>query len=543
MRKSHRAWIAWGAGSVLVVLCALLAWLQFRWIGEITEAERNRLHEQLHARLMAVSRAFDQELADACRAAAEGADATAPARRWFRRSGVAWEENGKLRLALRDAGTGMLATAEWPAEWNGTRESLAERKRRGDGPGRPPALDPRLVVLPRLARPGEARGGPEGGWVLLEPDTEYLRGTVVPQLVQRYLAVDGRLEYQAAVIENGAPAPFAADDSVALFDVRPGGMRGPGPRGLGGPPGGPPPPDAIHGRWRLAVRHSAGSLEALVAGTRRRNLGVSAGILLLMLATGAVLARTTRRAHQLAQQQLDFVAGVSHELRTPLTVIRTAAYNLRGKLAQRPGQVESYGAMIQAESEKLQALVEQVLRFASIESGHIVRVRQPIAIDALVGAELRFESGVAGQELRVEKEIEPGLPPVLGDGVAMRQAVQNLVDNAIKYGGGEHGWIGVRACTVWTERGTAVEIRVADRGPGIPPEEQRHVFEPFFRGRRAVADQIHGSGLGLSLTKKIVEAHGGEIRVRSEPGGGTEFMVRIPAAPAELINEPAYSVG
>jgi len=121
--------------------------------------------------------------------------------------------------------------------------------------------------------------------------------------------------------------------------------------------------------------------------------------------------------------------------------------------------------------------------------------------------------------------------------------VQNLVDNAIKYGGGEHGWIGVRASTVWTERGTAVEIRVADRGPGIPPEEQRHVFELFFRGRRAVADQIHGSGLGLSLTKKIVEAHGGEIRVRSEPGGGTEFMVRIPAAPAELINEPAYSVG
>ncbi len=77
-----------------------------------------------------------------------------------------------------------------------------------------------------------------------------------------------------------------------------------------------------------------------------------------------------------------------------------------------------------------------------------------------------------------------------------------------------------------------VEIRVADHGPGIPADEQEHIFEPFFRGRRAVQDQLHGTGLGLNLAKRIVEAHGGTIRVISAPMKGTEFIVWIPAAPA-----------
>jgi signal transduction histidine kinase len=77
-----------------------------------------------------------------------------------------------------------------------------------------------------------------------------------------------------------------------------------------------------------------------------------------------------------------------------------------------------------------------------------------------------------------------------------------------------------------------VEIRVADRGPGIPADEQAHIFEPFFRGRRALQDQIHGTGLGLNLARKIVEAHGGSIQVKSATMKGAEFIVRLPAVPA-----------
>jgi signal transduction histidine kinase len=82
-----------------------------------------------------------------------------------------------------------------------------------------------------------------------------------------------------------------------------------------------------------------------------------------------------------------------------------------------------------------------------------------------------------------------------------------------------------------------VEIRVADRGPGIPADELTHVFEPFFRGKRALQDQIHGTGLGLSVARGIVEAHGGVIEAHSAPGKATEFVIRVPAAPKEYQDE------
>ena len=164
----------------------------------------------------------------------------------------------------------------------------------------------------------------------------------------------------------------AADASVSLMDVNYGRIT----RREGGPAAPSPPPytgDSGQGRWRLLVRHQAGSLETIVARARWRNLAISAGILLLIMATVAALVRFSRQAQQLADLQMNFVAGVSHELRTPLTVIRTAAFNLRGKIASRPEQVERYGKLIQEESEKLAAMVEQVLQFASTKAGRVIR--------------------------------------------------------------------------------------------------------------------------------------------------------------------------
>jgi signal transduction histidine kinase len=119
----------------------------------------------------------------------------------------------------------------------------------------------------------------------------------------------------------------------------------------------------------MYVRYRVGSLEAVVAQSRLRSLAVTAGVLLSMLATADALLRYTRRAQRLADLQMDFVAGVSHELRTPLTVIHTAAYNLQGKMANNPAQVEKYGALIQRESGRLGELVEQVLPFAGAHAG------------------------------------------------------------------------------------------------------------------------------------------------------------------------------
>jgi signal transduction histidine kinase len=238
--------------------------------------------------------------------------------------------------------------------------------------------------------------------------------------------------------------------------------------------------------------------------------------------------------------QLNFVAGVSHELRTPLTVLHTAGYNLRGKLARDPGQVERYGALIQHESARLRDLVEQVLQFASGNAGGMVRDPEPMAVEGAVEAAIESaQPDIESARCVVEKRIEPGLPLILGDPVALKHAIQNVVGNAAKYG---NGWIGVFASHRAGRDGSVVEIRVADRGPGIPSDEQAHVFDPFFRGKRALQDQIHGTGLGLSLAKGIVEAHGGAIEVHSEPGRGTEFVVRLPAAPKEYQDEFTNSV-
>jgi signal transduction histidine kinase len=382
----------------------------------------------------------------------------------------------------------------------------------------------------------------------VEPDLKYVSNTIVPELLNRFLAHSGRMDYDATVstpegviFESAAGASARigekSDGSVRLWGASPGSGPRPGP-GFHGSPG-PREPDG--GRmdrgggagldWTLRVRHKAGSLEALVEQARQRNLALSAGLLLLIVATVAALVRFSRQAQRLAELQMHFVAGVSHELRTPLTVIRTAAYNLRGRLAERPEQVERYGQLIEGESKKLDALVEQVLQFASARAGLAIRHLEPVAVEELIDKALEPSAAARRQAgVTLEKRIAADLPPVLADGLALRHALQNLIDNALKYGADTGKWIGVSASSARNGSGPAVEICIADRGPGIPPEEQQQIFDPFFRGRRAVSDQIHGTGLGLDLVKRIVDAHGGTVQVKSAAGKPTEFVLRIPAA-------------
>jgi signal transduction histidine kinase len=537
-QNQRRAVLSWLFVGTLLVLCGVLGVLQYRWIGEVSLAARDRLRGSLQASLDRLGADFNSEIAEACRALVPGnstpdagaaeAEFAARYQQWrktarhggiFRAIAIAEPQLRRFNLE-----TGAFETTGWPAEWNAIRE-----RRRGP-PGPPPEDDGPAFELPLFGM--LPRGAPSTS-LIFELNLQYVRDVMLPELTERHLGSDYQVEVvtrtsQPSVIyqsDPDAPQPTAAtaDASVGLFEVqfdqifRPEGPPGGGGRG----PGRGPRNDS--GRWELLVRHRSGSLEAVVAQARWRNLAVTAGVLLLMVASIAALVRFTRRAQKLAELQMDFVAGVSHELRTPLAVIHTAAYNLRGAVAQNPSQVERYGVLIQQESGRLKELVEQVLQFGGAKAGHVIRKPEPLSVEAVV------EAVISASQCVVEKRIEPGLPPVLGDPVALQHALQNLLSNAAKYG---TGWIGVSASQAREKGQATVEIRVADRGPGIPPNEQKHIFEPFFRGQRAVQDQIHGAGLGLNLAKKIVEAHGGTIRVKSEPMKGTEFIVRIPAAPA-----------
>ncbi len=563
--------------AAVFALCGILGILQYRWIGAVSIAERERLQASLQARLNRLAQEFNAEVSAACRvvlppngqAADPGAAEAAIAARFeqwkssgrnnqiFARIAIAEPAKGSLALRLFDPAWGAFETAEWPAEWAEVKAITGKMARWQGGPGGPggpagsdsAAEGGAVFELPLFSSVRAAPfGRHEVGWAIFELNLPYLRGTLFPDLVQRYVAAGGALEYQVEIVSK-APQPAIiyrtgtelrsnlaanADASVSLFGSPFDMILGRGERGA-------PPP---FGRWQMYVRHRAGSLEAVVAQARLRSMAVTSCVLLLMFGTLIAWIRFTRRAQRLAELQMDFVAGVSHELRTPLAVIHTAAYNLKGGVTSNPGQVEAYGALIHQESGRLKQMVEQVLRFSKAQAGHIVQEPGPVWLESVIADALEAgKAAIEAAHCTVEQKVEAELPLILGDPNALEHAIGNLISNAVKYGAKGGGWIGIAAKPVEERGRTCVEIRVADHGQGIPASEQAHLFDPFFRGLRAQQDQVHGTGLGLSLVKKIVEAHGGSVRVNSEPGKGAEFILRLPAAPPEKGHELAHSFG
>ena len=284
-------------------------------------------------------------------------------------------------------------------------------------------------------------------------------------------------------------------------------------------------------KWRLLVKHPSGSLEAAVNSTRRRNLLVSSTILAVLGASMALLVLSARRSQEIARQQMEFVAAVSHELRTPLAVIRSAGDNLaHGVIADGP-QVRKYGELVRSEGRRLSEMVEQILEFAGIQSGQRKLEPRPVDLQALLQRVLSASDAlIEDAVIDVEVDVPADLPPVRGDEPALRRVFQNLVGNAIKYGG-DGRWIGIRARPANRE----VSVTIADRGLGIAASEQARIFEPFYRAAEAVEAQIQGAGLGLSLVQRIVEAHGGRIDVTSAPGQGSAFTIHLPAANPEPV--------
>jgi signal transduction histidine kinase len=290
----------------------------------------------------------------------------------------------------------------------------------------------------------------------------------------------------------------------------------------------------FEGRWRVAATHRAGSLEAAVATVRKRNLMLSSSILLLLTTAIGLIVVSARRAQTLARQQMEFVAAVSHELRTPVSVIGTAASNLADGVVADPARVRKYGETIQGESRRLAETVERVLQLAGIAAGSAAASRAPVPVADLVQQSLAAcRPEIESKGVTVETDFPAPVPAVHGDAAALRSALQNLISNAVKYGG-DARWVRITAQPSAPARGRSgssyVSISVADKGLGIAAEDRKHIFEPFYRGREAVSRQIQGSGLGLNLVARIAEAHGGRVEVTSEPGKGSVFTLVLPAA-------------
>jgi len=292
----------------------------------------------------------------------------------------------------------------------------------------------------------------------------------------------------------------------------------------------------------------ASQREADLAASARRTVSKLVGItsFTFLLSTAAVWAIQRNRMlsrMQLAELQMEFVASVSHELRTPLAVIRSAADNLADGVIRDREAMRRYGAILQHQSRSMGDLVDQILLFASTED-RTPYMLQPVTVEKILDAVVADTEGlVNGAGMTLDLEMDAGLPHVLGDLGGISQCLQNLIGNAVKYGGDDRR-VTVRARRFDGSRGEPEELRisVADRGIGIDSSEIGHIFEPFYRSPRVQAAQIHGTGLGLSLAKRIAESMGGRLTVASQVAVGSTFTLHLQFAKGEDVETAAAGV-
>ncbi|HXI22472.1 MAG TPA: HAMP domain-containing sensor histidine kinase [Pyrinomonadaceae bacterium] len=285
----------------------------------------------------------------------------------------------------------------------------------------------------------------------------------------------------------------------------------------------------------LAIKYQGVSVEALGATWMRRSFMIL-GFLSVMIIAGLVLTKhMVGKEMAVAKLKSDFVSNVSHELRTPLALIRLYAETLElGRITTKEKK-QQYYRIIRKESERLTALINNILDFSRIEAGRKEYEFRETDIANLVRNTIdSYRYQIEQQGFALEETIDDSVPPVKVDREAIARALVNLVNNALKYSRDEK-YLGVK---LYRENG-AVKLEVADKGIGIARRDQGKIFEKFYRAGDPLVHNTKGSGLGLSLVRHITEAHGGDISVESAPGAGSKFTLSLPLMAAPEIQPQA----
>ncbi len=511
-------------GGALFALLPI-AWLQYRWISEVSEADQQRRTIELKGALERISADTDRDAGKlhATLIGPPGEDDYSLEERIGNYRAA--EDGVPLLRILRLRST----EEEWRAEvWDEEKKRMIPAAVPGWWKGRPYRngavhSDPAALLGPAFA--GESG---EVGFIVLELDEGRVAEEYLPRLLRRHLGEEYAKEYAIRLLKQGGKE--AGDASIGLFRriQRGSAMAGP-PPGRRGPPGwkkkrvgGPPGLDMVgDGIWRVEARYQGGSLEAVVARTRTRNLVLSFVTLLFLGMALTAVGYALRRSQRLARLQLEFTAGVSHELRTPLAVIISAGDNLAGGWVKDPLKVREYGALVRDEGTRLTGMVDQVLRFSEFEAERMPLEKQALLVsDVMEQIEREMRPVAERQGCEWDATYENGT--FAGDRGALHVAVRNLVENGLRHGGGK--WIGLRG----EKTGKSVAFIVEDRGAGISPADLPHLFDAFYRGVESRAQQRKGSGLGLALVDRIARGHGGSVRVANKPDGGARFTLTIP---------------
>lgn len=540
-----------------ILLLPVLAVVQWRWLGRLADAERDQMERQLATAAGNIARDISQEvgkahglLLGARPARPEGPPRSHAARyeAWAEQASdarlisgfyAADNDRGNWRLSRYDPSTREMKPAQWPAGQPGWPPQ----------PGAGPILTDHALIfaIPRV-RPGEE---PDfDNWSLIAIDRQFITSEWFPQLLHSYLGADFSERFRIEVRTRRQPHTRIFGEPVDRPDVTVG-LMPPPPRLAGGePPGpeatdpqvlpddaaprfdefkrgrkkGPPAPPLLRGGvWELRIQQRSGSPAQMMERARIGNFALSLGILAILAVSLWFLTTAAQRSERLAQLQLDFVAGVSHELRTPLAVIRSAGENLADGVTTNPDQVRKYGALVRDEGRRLSTLVEQVLSFARVQPGKPIAGLQTISLRPVFDKAVASAAGELKESSSSVDITVSGDPAVRGDETALVHCIRNLIANAARHGGG--GVIQLSAAI----SANSVEITVDDKGPGLPTNDIPYIFDPFYRGNRAKQDQIRGLGLGLTLVKRIAEAHGGSVSAENRSVGGARFRVKLPA--------------
>ncbi|MCH9025409.1 MAG: hypothetical protein IH931_08760 [candidate division Zixibacteria bacterium] len=277
--------------------------------------------------------------------------------------------------------------------------------------------------------------------------------------------------------------------------------------------------------WSIELHQVDPQFFEQILSSRRSIYVYALVIVMIALTLGAIMtARIMARELELARLKSDFVSTVSHEFRSPLTSIRQLSEMLQSGRVQNEERRKHYYGVILEQTERLSLMVSNILDLARIDEKRFRLNREHIRIEELLGAIVTRAGHQGGDEKApVRLCIKDPLPDINIDPEAITHVMNNLIDNAIKYSG-ESIDVTVRAF----HNDNVLFITVEDHGIGIPKNETEKVFERFYRGGDELTRRIKGSGLGLSLVRELVEAHGGTVSVVSEVTKGSLFTIRLP---------------
>lgn len=248
----------------------------------------------------------------------------------------------------------------------------------------------------------------------------------------------------------------------------------------------------------------------------------------MLLILSYVVTQSFERLAEASRMKLEFLTIMTHQIRAPFANLRWVTDLLLSKKStvKEKGQEEEYLRILKENSQRLEELINKIITVSKIEQGRYPSKKELFILKDLIDKViLEFKSFAEASNIKVELEIVEGLPEIFGDVSQIREVLENFVDNAIKYTK-DKGLVKISI----SKKGNNVYLEVKDSGVGIPKDDQKYIFQKFFRSQNAVKHQTQGSGLGLFIAKSIIDSHKGKIGFISKEGEGTTFWFVLPFA-------------